>query len=257
MFRVDDSPCDIEITVEQVDDLPPVGAEVLFDSGGLWALQSDGTDMVFDFKTPLAGPEPYKRMITNTSFSKARLLVRDFGQGEIDPLEYPADELLALHWLSQGRGIEVHGCGIIDSIAGGQLFIGHSGAGKSTTTRLWNSTREVVVLSDDRIILRRHPHGLRMYGTPWHGECGLAAPQSADISRVFVLEHGTENKITSLSQSKAVAEIFARSFVPFHDREALDRTLCYLQQLTKAVPCYRFQFVPDSDAVQTVLEFHD
>ncbi len=256
-FSIDLCSCDIEIELEKVVHLPAVVGHKLFDSGAVWTLQACGSDYVFDFSSPIAGAEPYKRLIVNSDFSSACLLVRSFGESEIDPLEYPTDELLVMHWLAQGRGVEVHGCGLIDSVAGGQLLIGHSGAGKSTTTRLWTSTRNVEVLSDDRIILRRNPDGLRMYGTPWHGECGLASARSADISRIFVIEHGSENKITRLSPSQAVAEIFVRSFVPFHDREGLDRTLRYLQELASVVACYRFQFVPDAGAVESILNFHD
>src|SRR5207237_1133299 len=74
----------------------------------------------------------------------------------VSPLEYPLDELLITNWLSCGRGVEVHACGLVDRESGGHLFLGHSGAGKSTTTLLWKKLRDVRVLSDDRIILRKH-----------------------------------------------------------------------------------------------------
>src|SRR5207237_1422736 len=51
--------------------------------------------------------------------------------------------------------IELHGCGIVGPGGASNLFVGHSGAGKSTTTRLWTALGGVEVLSDDRIIVRR------------------------------------------------------------------------------------------------------
>src|SRR6476660_9837409 len=74
---------------------------------------------------------------------------------EADPLEYPLDELLIMHRLTQEKAIELHGSGIVRSNGEANLFIGHSGAGKSTTTRLWTAVEDVEVLSDDRIIVRR------------------------------------------------------------------------------------------------------
>jgi hypothetical protein len=175
---------------------------------------------------------------------------------QVSPLEYPVDELLVTHWLSHGRGVELHGCGLIDAEKGSFLFLGHSGAGKSTTSRLWNSSRQVKILSDDRIIIRKHDSQFWMYGTPWHGEAGFASAASAPIERIFILEHGSSNRIAAMSPVEAVGELFARSFVPFYSPRALDSTLAYLQDLVTHVPCYRFQFLPDSSAVEMALNFY-
>ena len=71
--------------------------------------------------------------------------------------------------------------------------------------------------------------GMRMYGTPWHGEAMFASPNSAPLSRIFILEHGHGNVLTRLSPSQAVAELFARSFVPFHRHEYVDSALDFLR----------------------------
>jgi hypothetical protein len=252
--------CDIETRVEWADRLgQPLGTKV-FDSGALWALYEEGPDFVFDFVTQVLGRQPYKRLRINQDFSEGRLCLNRGclpDAGQIFPLEYPVDELLVTNWLARaGGGVELHGCGLVDSETGGHLFLGHSGAGKSTTTRLWRSLRHARVLSDDRIILRRHGDDIWMHGTPWHGEAGFASPEATAIRHIFVLEHGAKNTFTQLSQSQAIAEIFARSFVPFHNRRALDSTLSYLQDITAEVPCYRFEFLPDSHAVDAITSFY-
>jgi len=204
-----------------------------------------------------------------------------------NPLEYPLDELLIMHRLTQEKAIELHSCGIVRPDGTGNLFVGHSGAGKSTTTRLWTALEDVEVLSDDRIIVRRDevcggtgeqqiprfarndkylarngnecvPNTkMRMYGTPWHGEAAYASPGSAPLARIFILEHGHGNLLTQLSPSQAVAELFARSFVPFHRHEYVESALEFLQEVVDAVPCYRFAFEPNEGAVERILEFRD
>ena len=126
---------------------------------------------------------------------------------------------------STGLVHNLDGCGMIDSIAGGELFLGHSGAGKSTTTRIWQSARNPMILSDDRIILRLENGALRMYGTPWHGEAAFAEQGMAALKRIFILQHGPRNKIKPLSKAQAVGEVFARSFPPFHSASGLDGAL--------------------------------
>src|SRR5581483_11026850 len=194
---------------------------------------------------------PYKRLYVNRDFSHADVYLNRSCLNDSHtayPLEYPVDELLVTHWLARGRGIELHGCGLVDTTSGAHLFLGHSGAGKSTTTQLWTSSRAVHVLSDDRIILRDRADEIWMHGTPWHGDAGFASPSSAKISRIFVLEHASKNEVVQLSRSQAAAEILARSFVPFYDKAALDFTLSYAHSISDSIPCYAYKFLPEVSA---------
>jgi hypothetical protein len=269
-FRIGSRTPDIRIQVERVSRLLPPTASSLFDSGSVWRLFRSQDDFQFDFISPAIGDAPYKRLLVDDQFRHACLLLNDellCEQSPTSPLEYPLDELLIMHRLTQERAIELHGVGITGPDGTSNLFVGHSGAGKSTTARLWTSLHNVEILSDDRIIIREekypeedtHAHApqIFMYGTPWHGEAHFALPQRAPLQRIFVLEHGLGNVITPLSPSQAVSQLFARSFVPFHRHEYLDHALSFLQSLVSAVPCYRYSFEPDQRAVEKILQFHD
>lgn len=132
-FQIESSACDIELSIERVERLRRLPGKKLFDSGSLWTLYESGSDLTFDFTTPVLGRHPYKRLVVNREFSVARLLLNRehlLETDEVYPLEYPLDELLVTHWLACGRGVEVHGCGLVDHETGGHLFLGHSGAGR-------------------------------------------------------------------------------------------------------------------------------
>jgi hypothetical protein len=257
-FTVPPRDCEIEIDLEWVDSLLPAKGKKVFDSGAVWMLYGDGERYVFDFATPVLGPRPYKRLLIDQEFTRGRVLfVRDCfpDKTNVRALEYPLDELIVTNRLARGRGVEVHGCGITDDARSSSLFIGHSGAGKSTTTRLWHSLPGVRILSDDRIIVRKREGHFFMHGTPWHGDAGFASPHEAPINQIFVLEHGERNEVVAMPQAAAAAELFARCFLPFHDPQALTSTLAYLDDLTRSVPCYKFQFLPNHSAVEKILEF--
>ena len=260
-FVVEQRSAAIRITTDSVPRLRPTVVAPSFSSGALWELFHDGDELVFDFTSPAVGSAPYKRMRVDRCFTSAHITMSTemlSQYGPISPLEYPADELLITnHLAARGLGVEVHGCGLIDAESGGHLFLGHSEAGKSTTTRIWKSSRNPEVLSDDRIILRLHDGELWMYGTPWHGEAELASPGKTKLSRIFVLQHGPRNEITALTKSQAVGELFARSFPPFHSAPGLESTLDFINRALDVVPCYEFQFVPDEGAVNAVLDFRD
>lgn len=291
---------DIKIHIEWCSSLETQADPWLFDSGAVWRMHEGDAGFIFDFRSSMFGDSPYKRLVVDRSFRNATLQINEqcFSDGLFDacPLEYPLDELLIMHRLTQEKAIELHGTGIVRPNGEANLFVGHSGAGKSTTTRLWTSLEDVEVLSDDRIIVRRdeanpnkthtqdaarknvgilrlHEQSatpiahsaqndkpkakMRMYGTPWHGEAMYASPNSAPLARIFVLEHGHGNVITPLAPSVAVAELFARSFVPFHRHEYVESALAFLEELVNSVPVYRYSFEPDERAVKKIIHFHD
>jgi hypothetical protein len=288
-FRSKPGRPDIRARVEWIDKLTAAPGAELFDSGALWRLYECEAGFQFDFRAPVFGEQPYKRLLVDHDFCRATLQMSAEVSAAFPyavPLGYPLDELLIMHRLTREKAIELHSCGIVREDGTGNLFVGHSGAGKSTTTRLWMEREDVEILSDDRIIVRQDsaqdenaikqvPHRafssvrndkafvrndkgkMRMYGTPWHGEAAYASPGSARLARIFILEHGRGNVLTRLSPSQAVAELFARSFVPFHRHEYVESALEFLQELVDAVPCYRYAFEPNEAAVERILELRD
>jgi hypothetical protein len=247
---------DVDVSVHWSSQIHPSCGEAAFDSGAVWKLSREDDDFVFDFTTPNLGPAPYKQLRTSDFISTRMTLNRAVLDQRLWPLEYPADELLITNYLARyGLGAEVHGCGLVDAGSGGHLFLGHSGAGKSTTARLWKSARNPEILSDDRIILRIHDGELWMYGTPWHGEAGFASPACARLARIFILKHGQQNQAREMRRAEATAELFARCFPPFHSSEGLENTVVFLERVAETVPCYEFQFVPDEAAVDAALNF--
>lgn len=259
--RDSDQALEIDVEVQWTDELHTYGTNATFESGAIWRVYDSGDEFVFDFASPLFGNQPYKRMRVERDFSHVAVMLSRAASercGKISPLEYPACELLITNYLAcHGLGVEVHGCGLIDPDAGGHLFLGHSGAGKSTTARLWESLRAPEILSDDRIILRLHDGELWMYGTPWHGEAAFASPGSAKINRIYILRHGTENKFSVLPQARAVGEVFARCFPPFYSSGGLVSTVDFIKSSLDVVPCYEFNFLPDPSSLGGVLGFHD
>jgi hypothetical protein len=308
-FRVATAAFDINILIKRTPRLSRGAGQELFDSGSVWRLYQDDNRYRFDFSTPAMGDKPYKRLLVDPEFRRAILLMSNESLARVTPaaapLDYPLDELLIMHRLTQEKAIELHSCGIVRPDGTGNLFVGHSGAGKSTTTRLWTAREDVEVLSDDRIIVRRdegrgqdllapatvgsvfeagggagehealrfHDRSasrnsrcaqddigrkkMRIYGTPWHGEAAYASPASAPLARIFILQHGYGNVLTQLSPSQAVAELFARSFVPFHRHEYVESALTFLQELVDSVPCYRYAFEPNEGAVERIVNFSD
>ncbi|HTP68051.1 MAG TPA: hypothetical protein VMJ35_04040 [Dongiaceae bacterium] len=247
--------CDIELEIDWAASLELPAGEPSFVSGGLWSAYASSTGTKFYFSSPALGGQPYKAAWFDPRFERGHVVLNrsaiPVGR-PVFPLEYPLDELVMMHRLALGEGVEVHALGLADEDGSGYLFLGHSGAGKSTTARLWLNQPGVQMLSDDRIILREHDSEIWMYGTPWHGDAGIASPGRARLSRIFVLEQAPTEEVIPLNQGQAAAELFARAFVPFYRKSAVQFSLEFLDQVTRSVPCSTFRFTPTASAVEAI-----
>jgi hypothetical protein len=246
---------DIQIQVSWTDMLETPTGVPLFNSGGLWSLYAESGGYRFYFSTPYLGAAPYKAAWFDPEFRRGELVMfRPYfdPRKPVFPMEYPLDELLMIHRLACGEGVEMHAVGIVDDAGRGHLFLGHSGAGKSTTARLWQSESKAHILSDDRIILRLRDGRVWMHGTPWHGDAGIASPDAAPLSRIYLLEHASKTQLESVAPGRAAAEMFARSFVPHHSPQGVHFTLRFLERVTREIPCSIFRFLPDKSAVEMI-----
>jgi hypothetical protein len=230
--------------------------KTLFDTGSVWRLEEVGDSRLLTFRSPLFGREPYLSVEFDRDYARGEgeTLVGGplLGQGELHPFVYPFDEVVFLARLSRRRGVLVHACGLV--VEGtGLLFLGTSGAGKSTTARLFKEHGGVTVLSDDRIVIRSEEDGYRIYGTPWHGEAGWETPSSARLGAVFILDQAPRNGLVEMTPSTAVAQMMVRAFPAMWDQEGLEFAVRFLAGLAERVPVRRLQFVPEPSVVEYVL----
>jgi hypothetical protein len=224
---------------------------LVFRSGKVWnAYRLPDGSLELRFWSPVIGPAAYKSAVLDPSRSTGRIVMhRDYFADRVaNPLEYPLDELLTWEVLSAGRGVAIHSSSVVDRQGRGLLFVGKSGAGKTTMARLWHQAG-VVVPSDERTILTLGSAGPLLHGTPWHGDGGFAEPVSAKLCSIFFVHHGAALGLSPVKPADATARLVANSFVPFHSRAGLDATLSLLAQVVATVPCHDLMFPLDPSVV--------
>jgi len=237
-------------------DLPDLTkAEVVFDPETSWSAVRWQGQLALLQHDPRAGRRPYQITLLDSEWRHGDLYLRPDLLSQLghryNPLSYPLDEVLTINLLARRRGVLFHACGVDDD-GKGLLFVGISGAGKSTTARVWQNLSGVTLLSDDRIIVRRQGKEFWAYGTPWPGEMGHVSAHAVPLKHVFLLDHGPENRLRRPVPSKSVAQMMRCVFPTYWDCAGMDFTLDFLVALVSTVPCHRLHFVPDRSVVDFV-----
>jgi hypothetical protein len=256
-FEAQDGEADLAVTLSQ-NRAPIISAGTrVFDSQSVWAVHEEPGGWCYTFSSPAFESAPYKVMRVDEAYSRAVVSagVQALNGNRPHPLDVPLEQLLISHRLSHDGAVEVHGCGLdIDKV--GVLLCGFSGAGKSTSARLFSQhCPRASVLSDDRVVLRRRGGETLMFGTPWHGEGGHALNGTVPLRMVCFLEHGAENQLLPVKPREAAQELFRRTFPPVWNRAAIEMTLSMCGDVALSVPVFRYAFRPDASSVDTMMKF--
>jgi hypothetical protein len=241
-FTSSDKP-DIQLRVHQGNFENP-GSDKAFDCPPIWTLYRKGDTNILEIFPDMTGA--HGTLVFESGFKNAELYMGNLPGG---PFYGPIMELLMVNYLAQGHGLILHACGVVHKDQG-ILFVGESGAGKTTMARLWAQEQGVDVLSDDRTIVRKKGNGFRMYGTPWHGEGKFGSPGSAKVEKIFFLSHREENALRNMRSIDAASRLLICSFPPYWDPEGMAFTLELISELTEQVSCQDLSFRPDRSVIQ-------
>ncbi len=131
----------------------------------------------------------------------------------------------------------------------GFAFLGRSGTGKSTHSRLW---REHIpgsrLLNDDNPVIRIKDGQVRIYGSPWSGKTPCYKAASVPLGAVVRISQSPENKITRLSPVQAYASMYSSCSAFREIRNTADGIHATLVQLVSSVPMYLLECRPDREA---------
>ncbi len=136
------------------------------------------------------------------------------------------------------------------------LFSGPCGAGKSTHTRLWQSTfgPGARVINDDKPAIRYVDGQWIVYGTPWCGKDGINENAKAPLAGVCFLEQAEENRIRRLSLVEAMQRVMSQTIYKFDETEQLDKLLVLMNRFLEEVPIYELENRPESAAARLSYE---
>lgn len=195
---------------------------------------------------PLPGLPVAGEMSASEDFSSAQLLLT----GADDAFAVNNSLMLLFAFSSARSGLlEMH-ASVVMCEGKGYLFLGKSGTGKSTHSSLWlKHIPGTELLNDDNPILRLMPDGsARVYGSPWSGKTPCYKAKDVPVGAVVRIRQAPFNKIQRLPVLEAYASLMASAsgFRPFEG--LADGWHHTLEGLTRTVPCYVLDCLPDEEA---------
>ena len=158
--------------------------------------------------------------------------------------------LYALRTSSLGC-LEVH-ASVIMKCGKGVAFLGKSGTGKSTHSRMWLENIEgTELLNDDNPVVRCHEDGrIIIYGSPWSGKTPCYKKLSVPLAGFVRIIQAPYNKIQRLSGFQAYACLYPSVSAYRPERKVADGIHDSLSRVAASIPFFNLECLPDGDAAR-------
>lgn len=132
------------------------------------------------------------------------------------------------------------------------LFLGESGTGKSTHTRLWRENIDgAVLLNDDSPFTGFVDGRATAFGAPWSGKTPCYKQEQYPIAAIVRLSQAPHNAIRPLRSVHAIGALLPSLTPAFgYDDELQDRMLATLSKIISQVPVYHLECLPDAAAAR-------
>jgi len=166
------------------------------------------------------------------------------------------DLLLWSHLLLDRGGLIIHAAAV-QSKNSVYLFPGPAGSGKSTWSRMISHLPDVMVLAEDKVVLRKNENIFMVFGTPWNPSPESRVANGGRLESIFFLQPSSRNRITELSLTDSFRRLLQSSFLPFSYEKDLSPALSLIEDLVRGIPARLFEFKPNVSAVDLWRSFSD
>jgi len=233
-----------------------VSGESIFDTEYSWMLNSLKKDYFYQDRLLRKDYAPYVRQaLIKKDYSKAnvfcsRKAVKEKGLVNW-VLDLPLGQFLMASIFAERKSLILHSCAVKYK-GQGLLFMGESGSGKSTIAKIWRKLKGAVVLSDERIVVRKIKNKFQVFGTPWTGSAFAFANEQAPLSRIYLIEHAKKNFIEPLMPHEASAVFLSNIRLPLWDKEKTALVMEIADDFLSSVSIFKLGFKPTQEVLKLV-----
>ena len=217
--------------------------------GGKGLVCTDGTDFSFDIYEGVSGC--INRMRCNGGFTEAVVCLDNI---ESRDAAFTLNNCLMIMFAfasSRKSALMVHSSVVVkDSKA--YMFLGKSGTGKSTHSRLWLENIDgTFLLNDDNPIVRFIDGKAFVYGSPWSGKTKCYINKSFEVGGIVRIVQKPFNRITRLNVLEAYASLISSCSILSHDEKVSRNVNDTVSMAIEKLSFYILECRPDAEAAET------
>lgn len=185
---------------------------------------------------------------------------KDFADNTVYALREEIESTSVLGWLimvafAQAavayKTLLIH-ASVVERDGRGVAFLGKSGTGKSTHSRLWLTHHSGFrLLNDDNPAVRIHDDGtVYIYGTPWSGKTACYRSLGVALSAVVRLSQAKENEFTHLDGKEALIALLPSGSALRWNKSLFASMTAILQDMVSKVNIGHLACLPDKEAAK-------
>ncbi|MCS4227899.1 hypothetical protein [Sphingobacterium sp. BIGb0165] len=187
---------------------------------------------------------------SNRNFERSTIYVPESSAGE---------QSAVITWMSMmifGQASLLHDtimihASVVNHEGNGIAFLGKSGTGKSTHSRLWlTHIPNTVLLNDDNPAIRITAAGIFIYGTPWSGKTPCYKNERLPLKAFVRLQQAPTNTFTWQPGLKGFIAVLPSCTAIRWNKDLFASMNTILEKIVGEIPVGYLQCLPDAAAAQ-------
>lgn len=148
------------------------------------------------------------------------------------------------------KTLKIH-ASVIEKGGKALVFLGKSGTGKSTHSKLWQKfIPGCTLLNDDEPIIRIMSDGtIKVFGAPWSGSTPCYRNASAEVSAFVHLHQSAKNRLTKLNGVESFTSLLQSTAIMRSDSNNRTMIISMINDIIESTPIYKLDNRPDREAV--------
>lgn len=180
------------------------------------------------------------------------------------PESSAAEQSAVITWMSMmifGQASLLHDtimihASVVNHEGNGIAFLGKSGTGKSTHSRLWlTHIPNTVLLNDDNPAVRITAEGIFIYGTPWSGKTPCYKNERLPLKAFVRLQQAPANTFTWQPGLKGFIAVLPSCTAIRWNKDLFAGMNTILEKIVAEIPVGYLQCLPDAAAAQLCHSF--
>lgn len=148
------------------------------------------------------------------------------------------------------KTLKIH-ASVIEKEGKALIFLGKSGTGKSTHSKLWQKyVPGCALLNDDEPIIRIMNDGtIKVFGAPWSGSTPCYRNAYAEVSAFVHLYQSDENRLTKQNGVESFTSLLQSTAIMRSDIDNRTMIISMINDILEKVSVYKLDNRPDREAV--------